>query len=117
VKSKVVLVIVILAIVAWALPNVAFGETAAMTYGWDDKLYRGTTNILTSPLEISQHAYKSHEKDGIFAGATIGVVKGLGHGITRLGAGIIEFVTFFVPVPEKDNAPLVEPEHLDLKIF
>jgi putative exosortase-associated protein (TIGR04073 family) len=80
------------------------------TYRWDDKLVRGLLNIVSSPVEIARTIHLTTEDSSLLEGWTIGLVKGLGSGIVRLGAGVLDLVTFPFNFPDDEKGPLVDPE-------
>lgn len=73
------------------------------------KLARGLVNIATGWVELPKNIYDTTVEDNLFAGLTVGLVKGVGMTIVRTGAGVYELVTFPFPIPE-DFAPVLEPE-------
>jgi len=114
------LVLSVLALsMTFLVPGVSFAEDT--DYTWNQKLIRGATNIVTSPLEIPHDMYHESKDKNIIHGLTFGLFKGVSDGITRLGAGVIDTVFFGLKVPDAHNAPLVEPEYFlasyDLKLF
>ncbi len=64
--------------------------------GPGDKLGRGLMNISVAPLEIPVSMVNEAKKNplfGLFFGPVIGAV----NCVTRLGAGVVELITFAVP--------------------
>ena len=96
--------IVFLLVIAFAVPGYC-----------DDplkKLGRGICNTLTFPFELFLQVSRVNTSDGPMAGATWGVLKGIGMSCTRLGVGVYEILTFPVPAP-KDYAPILkDPEFM-----
>ena len=90
---------------SWAL------ETAG-TYHWGDKLKRGALNMISSPVEIARDIHVTTDEKNLLAGWTVGLVKGAGDFIVRLGAGVIDVVTFPFNFPDEHKAPLIEPEYV-----
>lgn len=80
-------------------------------YEWDDKLGRGVLNIVSSPVEVARTIHVESEVRGNGYGWTAGLVKGLGRTIVRLGAGVVDLVTFPFDFPDENKAPLIEPEY------
>ena len=80
------------------------------TYHWDDKLMRGLLNVVSSPVEIARSIQMTSEETSLLEGWTVGLVKGLGTGILRLGAGLVDTVTFPFNFPDGQKGPLVHPE-------
>ena len=83
---------------------------AVKTYTWGDKLKRGAINMVTSPVEVAREIHNTTNDKNLLVGWTLGLVKGLGEGIVRLGAGAIDLFTFPFNFPEAHKAPLVDPE-------
>ena len=75
------------------------------------KLGRGVANTLTGWVEIPKNVYATSVEDNTFTGMTLGLAKGAGMTIVRMGAGIYELVTFPFPLPE-DYKPILEPEYV-----
>lgn len=73
------------------------------------KLGRGVANIVTAPLELIRTPYFVEERDGGFAGFSVGIALGVKAAIVRELGGVIETVTFCIPIP-RDFKPLVKPE-------
>ena len=92
--------------------NVAYASTEVRAYNWQDKLKRGAINIVSSPVEIARDIYTTTEEKNLLVGWTVGLVKGLGEGIVRFGAGVIDLVTFPFNFPESRKAPLIDPEYV-----
>ncbi len=82
------------------------------SYTWQDKLKRGAINIITSPIEVARDIHNTTEEKNLLVGWTIGLVKGLGEGILRFGAGVIDLLTFPFNFPEGRKAPLLDPEYV-----
>ena len=80
------------------------------SYTWSDKLKRGAINILTSPVEVARDIHNTTVEKNLLVGWTIGLVKGLGEGFVRFGAGVIDLFTFPFDFPEGQKAPLIDPE-------
>jgi len=73
------------------------------------KLGRGLGNILTGWLEIPKNIYDTSVESNVFAGLTLGTVKGVGMTVVRTVVGSYEVATFPFPVPE-EYKPIIEPE-------
>jgi len=76
------------------------------------KLGRGLCNIGTFPFEIFLQASRVNTSDGPMAGATWGLLKGIGMAGTRLAVGVYETVTFPVPMPKDYQPILKDPEFM-----
>lgn len=73
-----------------------------------DKLGRGIADVVTSPFELFKGMGDAEDENGIIAGFTTGLLKGVGHFFKRLGVGVYEIVTF--PIP-KYTSILTDPEY------
>lgn len=82
------------------------------SYSWQDKLKRGAVNIVTSPVEIARDIHVTTEEKNLLVGWTIGLAKGLGNAVVRLGAGVVDLFTFPFDFPESRKAPLLDPEYV-----
>ena len=69
------------------------------------KLVRGWTNIATFWIEIPKQIYVVSMQRDAGTGLMFGGLKGIGFAIARLGAGIYEGSTFFLPKYE----PIMDP--------
>ena len=90
----------------------AQGTTPVKSYTWQDKLKRGALNIISSPVEVARDIHTTTEEKNLLVGWTVGLVKGLGEGIVRFGAGVIDLLTFPFNFPEGRKAPLIDPEYV-----
>jgi putative exosortase-associated protein (TIGR04073 family) len=63
------------------------------------KLGRGITNVALGALEIPMRIYDVNEEEGGFAAVTYGVLKGICYFVAREVIGVVEIVTFPVPLP------------------
>lgn len=111
----VVLVVVIMAGSVQAAPVWAADESLApprsYAHGAMTKLGRGAANVVTAPLELLRVPMLVSRKDGGLAGISVGVARGAWAGLVREAAGLIEVITFPVPIP-KNFEPLVRPEFI-----
>lgn len=87
-----------------------FGDVK--TYTWQDKLKRGSLNIVSSPVEVAREIHLTTNEGNLLKGWTVGLVKGLGEGFVRFGAGAIDVVTCPFDFPDSEKAPLLEPEYV-----
>ncbi len=78
------------------------------------KLGRGLANVVTAPLELLRVPVLLGRREGGLSATTVGVIRGIGAGFIREGAGLLEVATFFVPFPNH-GGPLVQPEFVYLK--
>lgn len=88
-------------------------SSSSVCYAQDPftKLGRGVANALTGWVEIPKNVYSTSVEDNAFAGMTLGLAKGAGMTIVRMGAGLYEVATFPFPVPE-DYKVILEPEYV-----
>ena len=84
----------------------------AATYSWSDKLKRGGTNIVSSPVEIARSIQITSNEESLLKGWTVGLVKGLGDGFLRLGAGLVDVLTCPFNFPDSNKGPLIQPEYV-----
>jgi len=97
----------VLAAPARAIGEAAAADTAGAALGEPQprppgvgplaRLGRGLGNILVSPLEIPATMLRVGSEHNPIYGILAGGVEGLGNGIVRLGAGVLETATFFLP--------------------
>jgi len=73
------------------------------------KLGRGIANIITGWVEIPKRIAETSNTEGMAAGLTWGLLRGMGHGFVRTAAGFYEFFTFPFPAPP-DYEPVIQPE-------
>ena len=73
------------------------------------KLGRGVANIVTGWVEIPKTIYVTCADKDVLTGLTIGPVQGIWMFLVRTSAGVYEFGTFPVPIPE-DYDPILRPE-------
>ena len=85
---------------------------APATYRWNDKLKRGALNIVSSPVEIARDIQITSNEENLLKGWTIGLLKGVGEGLLRFGAGVIDVVTCPFDFPDANKGPLIQPEYV-----
>lgn len=95
----------------WVTAQVPLHAAELGSYEWDDKLGRGVLNIVSSPVEVARTIHVESEVQGKGYGWTAGLVKGLGRTFVRLGAGVVDLVTFPFDFPDENKAPLIKPEY------
>ncbi|MFA6635791.1 MAG: exosortase system-associated protein, TIGR04073 family [Candidatus Omnitrophota bacterium] len=103
--KKIAVILVVLVSLAVSLHQ-AEAQTAA------DKLGRGLANALTGMLALPYTMKEETDNNGIIAGITTGMVKGIGNVIVREIVGVYEILTFPIPVPEGYRPVLDDPEYL-----
>ena len=74
------------------------------------KLGRGLANVVTAPLELFVAIQDIGSHEGPIAGIFVGTLYGAAAVIEREAAGLVEIVTFPVPLPNAGFEPIVEPE-------
>jgi putative exosortase-associated protein (TIGR04073 family) len=79
---------------------------------FSDKLGRGLANALTGLLAMPYTMKQETDDNGIVAGITTGLVKGIGNVIVRELVGVYEILTFPLPLPEDYRPILTDPEYL-----
>ena len=94
-----------------SIPRIAHADGTYLD-GLTRKLGGGLANVVSAPFELLRESYLVGSKDGGLAGMTVGLVRGIGSAIIREGAGLIEVLTFYAPVPVPDFQPLVKPEFI-----
>ncbi len=80
---------------------------------WDGatrKLGRGVANVFSAPLELFRKPALVGERDGGVSKYSVGIVQGISALVIRAGAGVVEIVTFPLPIPDTRFQPLVRPE-------
>lgn len=85
---------------------------AVKTYTWKDKIKRGGLNIVSSPVEIARQIQITSSEEDLLHGWTVGLVEGLGQGLIRLGAGVVDVLTCPFDFPEAGKVPLIDPEYV-----
>ena len=69
------------------------------------KLGRGISNVAFGGLEFPLHWYQGNFEDGGLAASTYGILRGVVGVIVREVVGIVEIVTFPVPLPGCSDVP------------
>lgn len=110
-KQTFVALMCCLALVANGI-SAGWAASTVYNYSWSDKLKRGALNIVTSPVEVARDIHVTTVEKNLLVGWTIGLVKGLGDGFVRFGAGAIDLLTFPFNFPDSRKAPLIDPEYV-----
>ncbi|MGZ5022296.1 MAG: exosortase system-associated protein, TIGR04073 family [Chthoniobacterales bacterium] len=76
-------------------------------YGPTRKLGRGLSNLVWGLSELPYQIAKVNDVEGNSAGASYGVVRGVGRSVMRIGAGLFEIFTFPVPVARGTYYPVL----------
>ena len=69
-------------------------------------------NIISSPVEVARQIQITSSEQSLLAGWTIGLVGGVGQGLIRFGAGVIDLLTFPFNFPDSVKGPLIQPEYV-----
>lgn len=90
------------------------GETLSnqRMYNWQQKLKRGALNVVSSPVEIAREINMTTNEKNLLNGWTVGLVKGLGSGFMRFGAGALDVLTCPFNFPDSKKGSLIEPEYV-----
>ena len=88
----------------------AVNNPTAKTYDWSAKLNRGVINIVSSPVEIARDIQVTSAEKNLLNGWTVGLLRGIGDGFIRLGAGVVDMLTCPFNFPDAHKGPLVQPE-------
>ncbi len=75
------------------------------------KLGRGAANVITSPFELTNQMQKENNRNGSFAGLTVGLIKGVLMTGVRAAVGVYEIGTFPIPFPRGYGPVLKDPEY------
>ncbi|MGZ5553940.1 MAG: exosortase system-associated protein, TIGR04073 family [Chthoniobacterales bacterium] len=76
-------------------------------YGPTRKLGRGLSNLVWGLSELPYQTAKVNDVEGNSAGASYGVVRGVGRSVMRIGAGLFEIFTFPVPAARGTYYPVL----------
>lgn len=74
------------------------------------KLGRGISNLATCPLELFNRIGKVNERLGLCEAVTYGALEGTCMIVVRAFFGLYEVLTFPVPIPQKYEPILKDPE-------
>jgi len=83
------------------------------------KLGRGFSNVIFGVCEVGIQPVKMNQTEGGIAASTFGLLKGVFYFLTRVVVGVVEIVTFPVPLPGANTkgyestwgyGPLLQPE-------
>ena len=103
-KLKAATLMAVFAVVAFlAVPSVQAG-------GPIRKLGRGIANAGFGALEIPIVAYDVNQEEGGIAACTYGVLKGVALCVAREVVGIVDIVTFLIPLPGATGDPHITGE-------
>lgn len=89
-------------------PGMAIRPVGAVT-----KLLRGVVNLVTGWVELPKKIHQTTQDAGAGAGATYGLLRGVGHTFLRTLAGAYEVITFPFPAPT-GYRPVIQPPYVFL---
>lgn len=93
--KKLVLLVVLSGLARVAQADIQ--DPPANDYGPTRKLGRGIANLFLSPAEVPVTIATVNKNEGNSAAATYGVVRGVGRGVERSFAGLLEIISFPFP--------------------
>lgn len=99
-KKALIVVAMLLVVSSAALAQEAADEGPKFTIF--TKLFRGIGNVIAAPFEIPVSIFNVAADTDVFIGAAAGGVAGIAATAERLGAGVLDVVTF--PFPPYDRA-------------
>ncbi len=70
-----------------------------------EKLGRGIANIAFGPLEVVIQPLEVAQAKGNIAGLTYGLFRGVAMVVARLGVGVTDILTFYMPLPGCTDDP------------
>ena len=82
----------------------SFAEESSSS-GPIEKLGRGVANIAFGPLELVQQPLDVAQEKGNIAALTYGVFRGVGMTVARAVVGVVDIVTFLMPLPGCTDDP------------
>ena len=85
-------------------------DPPANDYGPTRKLGRGVSNLVWAPTEFFVTVNQVNQTEGNSAGASYGVVRGLGRTAARHVSGLIEILTFPFPIWHGSYYPILPPD-------
>ncbi len=97
------LVLPVLLLVATLTPAMAVEELESS--GPITKLGRGVANIAFGPLELLKQPYDINQNMGAIPSLTYGVLRGVCYTVAREVVGVIDIVTFPMPLPGCTDDP------------
>ena len=102
---KKVLIIGLVFIFVFLVASVSYSDDALT------KLGRGVANVATAPFEIFKGMGAASKEDGIIAGFTVGLFKGIFNMGKRATVGVYEVGTFPIPLPGHYEPLIDNPEY------
>ena len=98
IEKKIVLAVAVIAMM--------FSANVSMAGNPIEKLGRGVANVAFGPLELLIRPYDVNQDKGAIASLTYGVLSGVAYTIARECVGVVDIVTFPVPLPGCSDDPL-----------
>jgi len=92
-------------------PHIWHSATENIVTKMVTKLGRGFVNCLTFLVEIPKQMVLTGREQGFWTAISLGLAKGIGMAIVRLGAGLWEIAFFLSPWPD-DYKPILDPEYV-----
>ena len=102
-KYLAVTCLVIILLISFA--SVSYADDALI------KLGRGLANVATAPFEVFKGMGDATKEDGIIAGFTVGLFKGIFNMGRRATVGVYEVGTFPIPLPGHYAPVIDDPEY------
>jgi putative exosortase-associated protein (TIGR04073 family) len=100
----------IFALLSFALTAAALADIQdppGNDYGPTRKLGRGIGNFLFASSELPVSACRTNKEEGNAAAASYGVVRGLGRSTARHAIGLLEVLTFPIPIWHDSYRPIL----------
>ena len=100
----------IFALLSFALTAAALADIQdppGNDYGPTRKLGRGIGNFLFASSELPVSVCRTNKEEGNAAAASYGVVRGLGRSTARHAIGLLEILTFPIPLWRDSNRPIL----------
>ena len=104
-KKQVLVALVGFAVVASAIADIQ--DPPGNDYGPTRKLGRGIGNFLFASSELPVTVCKINKEEGNAAAASYGVVRGLGRSTARHFTGLVEILTFPIPMSHGSYRPVL----------
>ena len=86
------------------------GTEIQKEYHWNNKLGRGAMNLLGFPGDLVYKFHIAASAGGNQFSRTGKLIQGMGLLVARLGAGVVELLTFPFDFPDPEKKPLLNPE-------
>ena len=86
------------------------GTQIEKEYHWNNKLGRAGMNIIGFPGDLVYKFHTAASAGGTQFQRTGKLLQGMGLLVARLGAGVVELLTFPFDFPDSEKKPLLNPE-------